>query len=249
MEHLIVELKQLAKDYNIIGMKQSFEDEGVLLKDVITIKRITELCGLQSFVKIGGCEAKTDLFNCVNLGVNGAIAPMVETPFALSKFINIINNYPNKIHPYIVIESKTAYNNIDEILKSSKSLTGIVVGRSDFSKSYGLDKNQVDSDFILSQVKEILIKAKYYNLITIMGGNISVKSSEFIQEMFTQGLLDRIETRNIVIELNSTNINNIESIIQKSLDFEIEWMEYKLNQFSSLTEEYFSRIQLLSNRK
>ena len=216
---------------------------------VITIKRITELCGLQSFVKIGGCEAKTDLFNCVNLGVNGAIAPMVETPFALSKFINIINNYPNKIHPYVVIESKTAYDNIDEILKFSKDLTGIVVGRSDFSKSYGLDKNQVDSDFILSQVKEILTKAKHYNLITVMGGNISVKSSKFIQEMFDQGLLDRIETRNIVIELNSSNINNIENIIQKSLNFEIEWIEYKLNQFSSLTEEYSSRIQLLNNRK
>lgn len=249
MKHLIDHLNNLSQKYGVIGMKQSFEDEGVLLKDVITIKRITELCGLYSFVKIGGCEAKTDLYNCVNLGVNGAIAPMVETPFALSKFLNIINDYSNKIHPYIVIESKTAYSNIDEILKSSTGLTGIVVGRSDFSKSYGLDKNQVDSDFILNQVKEILVKAKFYNLITVMGGNISVKSSKFIQEMFTQGLLDRIETRNIVIELNSTNINNIENIIQKSLDFEIEWIEYKLNQFSSLTEEYSSRIQLLNNRK
>jgi hypothetical protein len=43
MEHLITKLKQLAKSHQIIGMKQSFEDEGVLLKDVITIKRITEL--------------------------------------------------------------------------------------------------------------------------------------------------------------------------------------------------------------
>lgn len=249
MKHLINNLNNLSQKYGVIGMKQSFEDEGVLLKDVITIKRITELCGLQSFVKIGGCEAKTDLYNCVNLGVNGAIAPMVETPFALSKFINIINNYPNKIHPFIVVESKTAYNNIDDILQASEDLTGIVVGRSDFSKSYGLDKTQVDSDFILSKVKDILVKAKSRNLITIMGGNVSVKSSEFIQEMFSQNLLDRIETRNIVIELNSTNINDIENIIQKSLDFEIEWIKYKLNQFSSLTEEYSSRIELLNNRK
>ena len=249
MKHLINNLNDLSQKYGVIGMKQSFEDEGVLLKDVITIKRITELCELQSFVKIGGCEAKTDLYNCVNLGVNGAIAPMVETPFALSKFINIINNYPNKIHPFIVVESKTAYDNIDDILRASGDLTGIVVGRSDFSKSYGLDKTQVDSDFILSKVKDILVKAKSCDLITIMGGNVSVKSSEFIQEMFSQNLLDRIETRNIVIELNSTNINDIENIIQKSLDFEIEWIKYKLNQFSSLTEEYSSRIELLNNRK
>ena len=57
------------------------------------MKRITELCGLQSFVKIGGCEAKTDLYNCVKLGVNGVIAPMIETPFALLKFNQIINDF------------------------------------------------------------------------------------------------------------------------------------------------------------
>ena len=82
-----------------------------------------------------------------------------------------------------------------------------------------------------------------------MGGNISVKSSQFIKEMFTKGLLDRIETRNIVIELTSDNIDNINDIIQKSLDFEIKWIEYKLNLFSSLTEAYSSRIELLNNRK
>jgi ABC-type dipeptide/oligopeptide/nickel transport system ATPase component len=111
MKNLIENLSQLST-LGVVGMKQSFEDEGVLLDDVITVKRITELCNLQSYVKIGGCEAKTDLYNCVRLGVNGVIAPMVETPFALSKFINIINDYPSKIDPYIVIESKTAYENI-----------------------------------------------------------------------------------------------------------------------------------------
>jgi 4-hydroxy-2-oxoheptanedioate aldolase len=249
MEHLIKELTKLSTSYQIIGMKQSFEDEGVLLNDVITIKRITELCGLQSFVKIGGCEAKTDLHNCVNLGVNGVIAPMIESPFALSKFLNVVSNYPKSTNPYIVIESKTAYDNINSILKESSPLTGIVVGRSDFAKSYGLDKTQVDSDFILQKVEDILTKAKHYNLVTTMGGNVSVQSSNFIKEMFNKGLLDRIETRNIVIELNSENVNNIHTIIQKSLDFEINWIKYKLDQFTFLTEEYSSRVKLLSKRK
>lgn len=249
MKNLINNLKQLSKEYNIVGMKQSFEDEGVLLKDVITIKRITELCGLDSYVKIGGCEAKTDLYNCINLGVNGVIAPMVETSFALSKFLDIVKNYPNKTNPYIVIESKTAYNNIDEILKNSIDLKGIIVGRSDLCKSYNLSKEEVDSNFILKQVEEVLVKAKSYNLTTTMGGNISVKSSSFIKSMFKKGLLNKIETRNIVIELNNNNVNNIEVIIQKSLDFEIDWIKYKLSQFDSLTQEYSSRINLLSNRK
>ena len=117
LSYLKDSLEKLGKSYGIIGMKQSFEDEGVLLDDVITVKRITELCEMQSYVKIGGCEAKSDLYNCVRLGINGVIAPMVETPFALSKFLDIIKDYDGKIDPYIVIESKTAYENVDDILK------------------------------------------------------------------------------------------------------------------------------------
>ena len=249
MKNLIENLTQLSV-LGIVGMKQSFEDEGVLLDDVITVKRITELCNLQSYVKIGGCEAKTDLYNCVKLGINGVIAPMVETPFALSKFINIVNDYPNKIDPYIVIESKTAYENINDILESSKGkLKGIVVGRSDFSKSYNLNKSEVDSDFIYNKVEDILFNAKTHNLTTTMGGNVSIKSTEFIKKMYYKKLLDKIETRNVVIKLTDQNISIINEVIQKSLEFEINWLKYKLETSSYLSNEYSSRIELLSNRK
>ena len=88
MKQLIDQLSYLKKEYNIAGIKQSFEDEGVPYDDVVTMRRITELCGLPLFVKIGGCEAKTDIRNCINLGVDAVVAPMIETPFALSKFLS-----------------------------------------------------------------------------------------------------------------------------------------------------------------
>jgi hypothetical protein len=249
MKNLIEHLKQLST-YGIVGMKQSFEDEGVLLDDVITVKRITELCELHSYVKIGGCEAKTDLYNCVRLGINGVIAPMVETPFSLSKFTNIISEYPNKADAYVVIESKTAYENIDEILDNGQNkLKGIIVGRSDFTLSYNLNKSEVDSDFIYNKVEEILGKAKKYNYITTMGGNVSTRSTQFIKDMYQKNLLNKIETRNIVIELNPQNIKTIDETIQKALDFEIEWLQYKLSLSSKLSNEYSERIGLLKNRK
>ena len=123
-------LEKLSKSYGIIGMKQSFEDEGVLLNDVVAFKRVTEVCGLQSYVKIGGCEAKSDLYNCIRMGINGIIAPMVETPFALSKFTDIIEPYSNRADAYIVSESKRAYDNVDAILKDGEGkLKGIIVAR------------------------------------------------------------------------------------------------------------------------
>jgi len=243
-------LENLGKNYGVIGMKQSFEDEGVLLNDVVAFKRVTEICGLQSFVKIGGCEAKSDLYNCIRMGINGVIAPMVETPFSLSKFTDMIGDYSNRADAYIVIESKTSYENIDGILKDGEGkLKGIVIGRSDFSKSYNLNKSEVDSNFIYDKVEEILIKAKKYNYITTLGGSVSTRSSKFIKDMYNKNLLDRVETRNVVIGLNKNNTNIIDNVIQKALDFEIEWLQYKLSISSKLSAEYSERIGLLKNRK
>lgn len=243
-------LENLGKNYGVIGMKQSFEDEGVLLNDVVAFKRVTEICGLQSFVKIGGCEAKSDLYNCIRMGINGVIAPMVETPFALSKFTDMIEDYSDRADAYIVIESKTSYDNIDDILKNGKGkLKGIVVGRSDFSKSYNLSKSEVDSNFVYDKVEEILVKAKKHNYITVLGGSVSTRSTKFIKDMYNKNLLDRVETRNVVIGLNKDNINIIDNVIQKALDFEIEWLQYKLSISSKLSAEYSERIGLLKNRK
>ena len=243
-------LEKLGKNYGIIGMKQSFEDEGVLLNDVVAFKRVTEVCGLQSYVKIGGCEAKSDLYNCIRMGINGIIAPMVETPFALSKFTDMIEPYSNRADAYIVIESKTAYDNIDAILKDGEGkLKGIIVGRSDFSKSYNLNKSEVDSNFIYDKVEDILTKAKKHNYLTTLGGSVSTRSTNFIKDMYNKNLLNKIETRNVVIELSKNNISNINSVIQKALDFEIEWLNYKLSISSKLSAEYSERIGLLKNRK
>lgn len=251
---MVIDLKEsletLAKNYGVIGMKQSFEDEGVLLNDVVAFKRVTEICGIQSFVKIGGCEAKSDLYNCIRMGINGVIAPMVETQFALSKFTDMMKDYPNRADAFIVVESKTSYENIDDILKYGEGkLKGIVVGRSDFSKSYNLSKSEVDSDFVYDKVEEVLQKAKQYNYVTVLGGSVSTRSTKFIKNMFSKGLLDRIETRNVVVELTKANITTIDNVIQKALDFEIEWLNYKLSISSKLSAEYSERIGLLKNRK
>ena len=53
MKDLLDQLKNLSLQYNIIGIKQSCEDEGVSDEDIILIRRITDLCNLKIFVKIG----------------------------------------------------------------------------------------------------------------------------------------------------------------------------------------------------
>ena len=172
---------------------------------------------------------------------------MIETPFAMSKFVNCS---PEKDRNFIVIESKTAYQNIDEILLVGENkISGVVVGRSDLTKSYEMDKKETDSEFIYSITESVLSKAKQYNLITTLGGNISTKSCEFIKNMFEKKLLDRIETRNVVIGLNENNIQNVETVIKKALDFEILILQKKYTESLACNEDYKKRIDLLDNRK
>lgn len=250
MKTLIDQLSRLKKDYNIAGIKQSFEDEGVTYDDVVTMRRITELCGLPLFIKIGGCEAKTDIRNCINLGIDAVVAPMVETPFALSKFLNAVNE-EEPIKTLFLCESITAYDNLDYIfsLPESDRLTGVIVGRSDFTKSMGLNKSEVDTKDVCARVEKVLKAAKNKNLITTIGGNISTKSSCFIKKMFELGLLDKIETRNVIIELNDGNITKLKKVIRGALDFEINWLRYNSRSYADLSDEYIYRAGLLESRK
>ena len=248
MEKIVEELKNLTS-LGVVGIKQFFEDEGALPQDILTMRRITEQIGLNLSIKIGGCEAKTDIQFCKSINADKIVAPMVETSFALTKFIESIINIP-KLNFYINIESKTAYENLDNILSSpsSKLLSGIVIGRSDLTKSYGFGKDYVDSPQMQDIVYKALVKCKEYNITTLMGGNISSKSSKFIKKLYKEKLLKYIETRNVIIKLNNKNINNIASIIKSSLIFESKWLQYKANYYNKIGKEYTDRSNLILNR-
>ena len=107
------------------------------------MRKITRKAGLQHNIKVGGCEAKTDIFFCEKVGVNGIVAPMVETSYGLRKFIQILNDN-KKQNLYVNIESINAFNNINLILRSKefKKLTGLVIGRSDLAGSLNLEKSE-----------------------------------------------------------------------------------------------------------
>jgi hypothetical protein len=246
MEKLYQKLQNFIND-GLIGIKQSFEDEGALLDDIKTIRKLTKLNNLKLSVKIGGCEAKSDIHECRYMEVDGIVAPMIETEFALQKFIESVSHITN-IKFYINIESKSGYKNIDKILDSpsAKMLSGIVVGRSDFVKSYGHDKSFVNSDFIFEKTYEIMKKAKSYGLETLMGGNLSPKSVDFIQKLKDENLIDYVETRNVIIKVD--DISKLNDSITSAIEFETIWLDYKTSKYKELSDSYYSRSKTLKER-
>ena len=147
-------------DYEI---KISLEDEGLTFDQATKIACLTHQQQIPLNIKIGGAEAISDMRFAKNIGCKGCVAPMIESPYALHKFISSV--YKNSFdfeNLFVNIESKQAYNNIKDILNSSdvNHLYGIVLGRTDFIQSFGYTKDKVDSDECFKMAVEIFTLAK-----------------------------------------------------------------------------------------
>lgn len=234
------------------SLKISFEDEGLTLDQASFITSLAHKHSYNVTMKIGGAEAISDMRIANNLGCEGCVAPMVESSYALHKFINSI--YTNKFefdNLYVNIESRQAYENIESILDHSdaKHLTGVVLGRSDFVNSYGLTKKETDSQQVFNMVEKVFKLAKQKNLTTLMGGNVNSNSYEFVKKLYESNLLDYIETRNVKVKVSKEFLQNYDSNLTKMLKFEIEWLKTKSNQLSFLANNDTKRVSNLELRR
>ena len=211
-------------DYEI---KISLEDEGLTFDQATKIACLTHQNIIPLNIKIGGAEAISDMRFASNIKCSGCVAPMIESPYALHKFISSVykNSFDFK-KLFINIESKQAYLNIKDILESSdaKHLYGIVLGRTDFIQSFGYTKDKVDSDKCLTMAREVFTLAKNKGLKTLMGGNMNINSFNFIKTLYNDNLLDYIETRNVKVKLSSNFLNNFKENLSNMLEFDVNMM-------------------------
>lgn len=206
-QKLIDQLLVLKKKYNLVGIKSETEAEGSSYADIARVRSFTNKIGVKLFVKIGGVEALNDIYNCLELCVDGIIAPMVETKFGAKKFIDIFEKLKLKKNPHlsINIETRSGINNLKDILKTvSTKIDNITIGRSDLSSSYFNEKIFPNSDFILKKIKYTSLLAAKYQITTTVGGSVD---AETIRLYSGKNNLDRylskIETRKVMLPTNS----------------------------------------------
>lgn len=234
------------------GIKISLEDEGLTIDQATYISGLSHKNNIDVTLKVGGAEAISDMRIGRMINCSGCVAPMVESSYALHKFISsTVKNKFDYDDLYINIESKQAYNNIEDITSHSdfEHLSGVVLGRSDFVNSYGLTKKEVDSERIYDKAVRIFTLAKKYNKATLMGGGVNVHSFNFITSLFRAKLLDYIETRNVKVKLSNSFLIDYEKNLNKMLKFEIEWLKFKSKSLSFLSGNDTKRISNLELRK
>lgn len=238
-------LNDLKENYNAIGIKSEFAEEGACYDEVAALKNLADNIGLEYILKIGGCEAKKDIADAENLKVNSIVAPMIESEYALKKFIKIASNTFSGENLFINIETINGYNNLDNIIQSDafNNLKGIVFGRSDFAGSLNLTCKNADDEIIYNYVNEISQKIKKQSKEFIVGGNISPNSIQFLKNLT---YLSKFETRKIIFDSYALKNPNIKNGILRAIEFEILWLKYKNN--GNLTKQDEKRIELLSMR-
>ncbi len=255
LEYEMIEvLKKLKNDYDVFEIKAEFEAEGSRMEEMMRLKDVTSSVGLPIILKIGGVEAVTDVYNALSIGVKGIVAPMAETPFALSKYLNLIRHMvpednAKDIQFAVNFETITTYRNIDDMLALPDIglLSGITIGRVDLTGSMNLGRDSINtSDEVYDICRTMLIKAKRNGLKTGLGGGIEIDALPVIRRLDDDGLLDKFETRKVVFPAGSWKYGD--AAILTAVKFELLWLKSKRRYYSRVKAEDENRIPMLEKR-
>ena len=236
------------KNNGCSGIKISFEDEGALYNEVISMRKLTSALGVDLSVKIGGCEAKRDIIDCIDLDCETIVAPMIESQFSLKKFLKSLECYNYNKKKGFNLETISAYNNLESLSESFDKVDFVTVGRVDFVSSLGKDRDFVDTPEMYKIVSDVFKVARQKGTLCYMGGAVSINSKDFIANLIKEGLLDKFETRYIIYDVHQINFYDFEKLLYWGNVFEVEWLKFVSSRYFLHANKDVKRIKMIEDR-
>ena len=258
IEKGLVGLIKNMKVLGALGVKAEFEAEGTRKQELHWLKDIAGEAGVRVALKIGGAEDVWGIEQAMEVGVNEIVAPMIESAYGLLKFLEafkkkVPEEERNEVIAAVNIETEQSYNNIDSIIEVglAHGLHGVTVGRVDLAGSLvcSTEKGRplIVSPQVCKMTRAVCEKAKAAGMRTVVGGSIENTSRDFLDELVSDGLLDRFETRKIIFDAKVA-IGYYQEAVLNAHRFELGWLENKQNYYKGIAEEDAERIPMLKKR-
>jgi hypothetical protein len=253
-KRMVEQLKELSEKHHVIGVKAEFEAEGTRQEEALRLKEVVTKAGLDLTIKIGGCEALKDFYDARAIGVTHIVGPMIESAYALKKFLASSRiAYPkdelDSVKFLVNIETITACSNIEEILNKYdiSGLSGIVIGRVDLTGSMGLVRENVNDENIFQIISGVIAVARAKGLEVVVGGGVSKETIPFLKR-FPVGSIARYETRKVIFGCPAALSDGYDIGILKAVGFELMWLKNKREFYGLIFKEDELRIELLEKR-
>ena len=245
-------LKRGRDEHGIVAIKAEFEAEGTRPDEYLRLLELTQRANLKTALKIGGCEAVSDLQACHLYGIDYVIAPMVETPYALSKFIDAKNKThgPERQRTQFLfnLETETTLRNLHDMLPLAKDgVDGIVFGRVDFVLSRDMSRIAINDRSITTAVLKVAEACRANDLELVVGGSVTTDSIPALREVAAVRL-DRFETRKVVFAGEAVKHPSIRAGIANAVDFELMWLQNKRDYYQRIANEDSARIAMIEAR-
>lgn len=248
-------LRKGRESYGVVSVKAEFEAEGTRMDELLRLVDIARAADLPLTVKIGGCEAIRDLLEAKQIGVRYIVAPMVETPYALQKYIaakNMVYGEEDREDTDFLfnMETITGFENRENILdvaSSASGADGVVFGRVDFVGSMGRDRDTINAKDVTERIVEVAGMVKQRNLELVVGGGVSIDALPVIREI-ALAHLDRFETRKVVFSSEAVQVQSLDEGLLNAVHFELLWLLNKRDYYGRITDEDSRRIDMLEAR-
>lgn len=245
-------LKRGRDEHGVVAVKAEFEAEGTRPDEFMRLLELAQRADLKVALKIGGCEAISDLYASRIYGVDYIIAPMVETPYALSKFVDAKTKSHGEADErtefLFNLETKVTLGNLAEMLPIARAgVDGIVFGRVDFTLSCGMPRGAINERSVTDAVLEVAEACRDHDLDLVVGGSVSADAVEALREIEAVRL-DRFETRKIIFDGAAVRTDAIYAGIANAVDFELDWLTNKRDYYAAIAREDAARIEMMQSR-